>query len=155
AETQLDAVIKALAALKSVAADLVQKVDMLDLKFEVQGRYLRAPDRRIYLKLSVSGLPDAAGAMLQICDGKTLWDYQKVLENEVYRKVEVAQVFEKLDGPGIDEESRKQIAAQLGFAGPEELIAGLRKLVKFDQARESSTLDGKEVWVYRGTWRSR
>src|SRR5262249_47644877 len=111
--------------------------------------------RHIYLKLSVVGLPDAAGTMLQICDGKTLWDYQKVLENEAYRKVEVAQVFEKLDGPGIDEESRKAILAQLGFAGPEELLAGMRRLVKFDQPRESSTLDGKEVWIYRGTWRSR
>jgi hypothetical protein len=42
----------------------------------------------------------------------------------------------------------------MGFAGPETLLVGLRKSVKFDQ-KEESTLDGKPVWVLRGTWRNR
>lgn len=154
AELQLDEAIKKVTALKSVSADLVQKVEMLDQKFEVKGRYLKAPDHRVYLRLDVKGLPDAEGTTLQVCDGKTLWEYQRILDSQVYRRIEVGQVFEKLQSPDLDETVRAQITSQLGFAGPEELLTGLRKSVKFDQ-KESGTLDGQDVWVLRGTWKNR
>jgi outer membrane lipoprotein-sorting protein len=154
AETQLEAAIKQVAALKSVSSDVLQKVDMLDQKFVIRGRYLKAPNRRVYLQLTVEGLPDATGTMLQVCDGTTLWDYQQVLESQAYRKMEVAQVFEKLKSPEIDEALREQVISQLGFAGPEELLKGLRKSVKFDQ-KTAASLDGMKVWVLRGEWRNR
>ena len=154
AESQLDAAAKKLAAVESVAADMLQTVKMLDQGFEIKGRYLKAPGRRVYLLMTVSGLPDAKGSMLQVCDGNVLWDYQRILDAERYQKMEVGKVFEKLQSPEIDPKLRETIVSQLGFAGPAELIAGLRRLVKFE-IKESSTLDGKDVWVFTGEWKSR
>lgn len=154
AETQIDAAVKQLEALKSVSADLVQKVNMLDQKFEIKGRYLKAPDRRIYLRLTTSGLADANASMLQVCDGQTLWDYKKVLDGETYVKFDIGKILEKLNSPDIAPEMRTSIITQLGFSGPAELLTGLRRAVKFDQ-KESGTLDGRDVWVFRGEWRNR
>jgi outer membrane lipoprotein-sorting protein len=154
AEHLVDSAVKQLAALKSVSADLVQNVEMLKQKFAIRGRYLKGPSSRIYLKLSVTGLPDSAGTLLQVCDGVTLWDYQQVLESQNYRKMSIKPIFERLNSPDIDSKTRDQVMAQLGFVGPEALLMGLRKTVKFDQ-KEEGELDGKPVWILRGTWRNR
>jgi outer membrane lipoprotein-sorting protein len=154
AETLLDAAIKAIAELKTVSADLTQEVDMLDQRFEINGRYRKGPEHRVYLYLKVSGLPDTGGEALQVCDGQFLWDYQQVLETKSYRKIEVAQVFEKLKSPELDDAFRQQVISSLGFTGPDELLAGLRKAVRFDQ-KGSETIDGQEFWVLRGEWKSR
>jgi outer membrane lipoprotein-sorting protein len=154
AERLIDVAIKRIAGLKSVSADMVQSVQMLKQKFDIKGRYLKAPTSRTYLKLTVSGLPDSNGTLLQVCDGETLWDYQQILEFQNYRKFSVKPIFERLNSPDIDPKTRDQIMNQMGFAGPEALLVGLRKSIKFDQIEEK-TLDGKPVWVLRGTWRNR
>lgn len=154
AELTLDAAAKKLAALKSVSADVTQKVDMLEQKFEVTGRYLKAPGNRILLRLKVSGLADTEGIMQQVCDGQVLWDFQQVVSSLNCQKYVVGQIFEKLRAPELDDAFRQQVTAQLGFSGPEELILGLRRTIKFDQ-KEAGTLDGKAVWVIRGSWKNR
>jgi outer membrane lipoprotein-sorting protein len=154
AERYIDDAIKRLAALKSIAADFVQNVDMLKQKFDIKGRFLKAPTSRVYLKLTVTGLPDSSGTLLQVCDGETLWNYHQVLESKMFQKYSVKPIFERLNSPDIDAKTRDQVMTQLGFAGPETLLVGLRKAVKFDQ-KEEGTLDGKPVWILRGTWRNR
>jgi outer membrane lipoprotein-sorting protein len=154
AEKTIDQAAAKIAALKSVTADISQTVDLLDQKFTVKGRFLRAPSHRIYLRLTVSGLPDATGTLLQVCDGQTLWDYSQILDSQSYRKILVGQIFEKLTSPDLEDELRKQIVAQLGFAGPEQLLVGLRKLVRFNQIA-AGKYEGKDVWVIAGEWKSR
>lgn len=154
AEIYLDEAIKKVSALKSVSAKINQTVDMLDQKFSLTGTYLRAPNNRISLQLSVVGLADANGKMIQVCDGQTLWDYQQILDQQVYRKIEVAKVFEKLKSADLDQELVGNITTQLGFSGPQELLVGLRKALSFDQ-KESVTENGKDYVVLRGTWKSR
>jgi hypothetical protein len=127
---------------------------MLKQRFQVVGRYLKAPQHRVYLRLDTKGLPDTTGQTLQVCDGKTLWDYQRVLDSSIYRKLDIVKVFEKLDAPELDPKIREQVITQLGFSGPETLLTGLRKAVKFDQKSEA-TLDGKAVWLLHGTWKDR
>jgi len=139
---------------KSVSADMVQNIVMLKQKFDIKGRYLKGPDSRTYLKLTVSGLPDSNGTLLQVCDGETLWEYQQILESQNYRKLSIKPIFERLNSPDIDANTRDQILNQMGFAGPDALLVGLRKSVRFDQ-KEENTLDGKAMWVLRGTWRNR
>jgi hypothetical protein len=137
-----------------VSADLVQKVDMLDQKFEVKGRYLKAPQQRTYLRLAVTGLADGEGTVLQVCDGQVLWEYKKILEGQTYSKIEVGKILELLKSPDLEPGIRDRVGSQLGFSGPEDLLVGLRSTVKFDQ-KESGTLDGHDVWVFRGEWRNR
>ena len=154
AERLIDLAIKKLAGLKSVAADMVQHVQMLKQDFFIKGRYLKAPSSRIYQRLEVSGLPDSKGITLQICDGETLWDFQEILDSKVFRKFSIKPIFERLNSPEIDAKTRDQIISRMGFAGPETLLLGLRSAIKFT-IKEEATLDGKPVWLLRGTWRTR
>ena len=154
AEKLIDQAIKKVASYTSVAADMTQNVDMLKQKFAVKGRYLKAPSSRLYLKLTVTGLPDSSGTLLQICDGETLWDYQQILESQSYRKMSIKPVLERLNSPDIDAKTRDLFMSQIGFSGPEALLVGLRKSIRFDQ-KEEGVLDGKAVWILRGTWLNR
>ncbi len=129
---------------------------MLEQQFTIRGRYRKAPNRRISLQLKVSGLADATATMIQVCDGQTLWDYQQVLESESCSRIDINPVLEKLKAPELDDAARTNITNQLGFAGPEELLRGLRKAVKFDD-KQSDNIDGvkQEMWRLHGVWVSR
>ncbi len=154
AELLIDAAVGKLRELKSVAADLEQNVEMLSQKFSLKGRYLKAPDHRVYLRLAVSGLPESTGTMLQICDGETLWDYQQVLENQRYVKTSIKPILERLNSPDLDPRIRDRATVEMGFAGPEALLVGLRRVIKFEQ-KETGALDGRKVLILRGTWANR
>ncbi|HMB02578.1 MAG TPA: hypothetical protein VKP69_02425 [Isosphaeraceae bacterium] len=156
AEQALDDAAKKVAALKSASAVIFESVEMLKTKFSITGKYLKAPGNRSRLELVVGDdLPDAErSTMLQNCDGEWLWDYQKVLESRNYRKIKIGRILEKLNSPELDDAFREQVINQLGLAGPDIILIGLRKAVKFDQ-KEAEALDGKPVWLLKGTWRSR
>lgn len=154
AEKAIDEAIARLKKDTSFSAEVTQSTDMLGQKFEVKGTFLKSGSDRVYLKLTVSGLGDATATTLQACDGTTLWDYAQVLDTQTYRKFTIAPIFKKLDSPVIDAPIREQIIAELGFAGPDVLLGGLRKKVTFNQKAEE-TLDGKKVWVVRGEWKDR
>jgi outer membrane lipoprotein-sorting protein len=153
-ERVIDAAIKKIAKLESVAADLVQDVNILNQKYTIKGRYLKAPNSRVYLRLTVTGLADSNATTLQVCDGETLWDYQVILESSMYRRLSIKPVLERLNSPELNPKLRDQAITQMGLAGPETLLLGLRRNVKFDQ-QEEDDLNGMKVWRFRGTWRTR
>ena len=76
AERAIDEAIRKIAKLQSVAAKLEQDVDMLNQKFKITGRYLKAPNIATSTCCSRSprGCPIRAGSFLQVCDGETLWE---------------------------------------------------------------------------------
>jgi hypothetical protein len=150
----VDEAIKKIAKVQSVSAELEQDVDLLAQKYKITGRYLKAPNARIYLSLKVSGLPDSSGTSLQVCDGETLWEHQLVLDSPFYRKRSIKPILERLNSPDLDAELRSRAVAQMGLAGPETLLVGLRKSIRFDQ-KEETTLDGRAVWKLHGTWKNR
>jgi outer membrane lipoprotein-sorting protein len=154
AERVIDLAIKKLTALKSVSAELLEKVEMLNQKFTIKGRYLRAEGTRVYLSLTVQGLADSEGTTLQVCDGETLWDYEQLFNNQIYRKMSIKPVLERLNSPDLDPKAKDSITTGMGFSGPETLLVGLRRTLKFDQ-KEEGELDGRKVWILRGTWRNR
>jgi hypothetical protein len=92
--------------------------------------------------------------MQQVCNGTTFWEYQQVFESQIYRRLEAGPILAKLREIDLDQEIREKIMIQLGFAGPDALLAGLRKTIKFDQ-KTKGTLDGRPVWILRGNWASR
>jgi outer membrane lipoprotein-sorting protein len=154
AEKVIDGAIKLLAKLQSVTADVVESVDMLYQKFTIKGQYLRAPNARVKLQLTVYGLPDSTGTTLQVCDGETLWEYQQILDRQYYRKLSIKPVLERLNSPDLDPTVRTLAINQMGLAGPETLLVGLRKQMKFD-LKEEVVLDGRKVWKLHGTWKNR
>ncbi len=154
AETFLDAAIAKVKALKTVTADILQKVIMLGQNFELAGQYMKGGDYQVSMKLTLSGLGDAKGTMLSVCDGKTLWNYEQILKSQSYRKLEIAPILQKLSASDVDPTFREKVLTTLGFSGPDALLVGLRKSVKFD-SKESATVDGRPVWILGGTWRDR
>jgi outer membrane lipoprotein-sorting protein len=152
AELTLDAAIEKLKAITSVRADIRQDVDMLGQKFSVVGQYLKGADYRVRLQLTIEGLPDTEGQMLQVCDGKVLWDYSKILGQEYFSRMEVLKVLDRLNSPEFDETMRSYYVQQkFGLSGPQALLEGLRQSAKFD-TQEEGDLDGKAVWILRGRW---
>ena len=154
AELDIDDAIKKVASLKSVSAELVQEINMLNQKYSIKGSYRKGPNNLIYLRLTVSGLADSEATSLQVCDGETLWDYQVVLTSPFYRKMSIKPILERLHSPELDPTLREQAITQMGMSGPETMLLGLRKSMKFN-LKEEGELDGKKIWKFRGTWRSR
>ena len=126
---------------------------MLNQHINLKGRYMKAPDHRLYFRLAVSGLPMTSGTTLQVCDGETRWDYQAILDQQSYSKFSIKPVMERLASPDLDSRIKEQLTDNMGFAGPETLIVGLRKLFRFEQEKEEDQLNGKPVWKLRGSWR--
>lgn len=163
AEVTLDEAIKKVRDLKTVKAEVAQTAEMLGQRFTIKGRYLKGQDRRMRLELTVSGLGDSAGQMVQACDGETLWDFQRVQEGSRCTKLSINEIIKRLDAPEFDDAFRQQVLGGMGFAGPEALLAGLRKSIHFDR-KEAGSLDiqaegGKTesipVWVLKGDWKDR
>ncbi len=154
AERLIDEATAKLAKLQSVVAKVVETVEMLNEHLTIRGDYRMAPNHRVYLRLTVSGLPETGGTTLQICDGETLWDYQQVLQTQTYRKLSIKPIVERLGSPELDPKLKEQALGQMGLAGPETLLVGLRQLFRFE-TREEGTLDGKPVWIFRGKWKTR
>ena len=128
---------------------------MLKQKLTIEGRYLQAQGNRIYLSLKVKGLTDTEGTSLQVCDGETLWDYEQLFDSQFYHKLSIKPVLERLNAAEFDPKMRDQFITQMGFSGPETLLVGLRRTLKFEQKEEEGVLDGRKVWILRGTWKNR
>lgn len=154
AEKFIDEAIKKVRALKSVSADITQTAEILNQKFVLKGQYLKDAGHKVRLQLTLSGLDSATGSMLQVCDGEVLWDVQQVIDSQSYRKRKIGEILKKVNDPRMDPVLREQILAQLGFAGPEALLQGLRKSIKFENMSDD-TYEGQKVVVVQGEWKDR
>jgi hypothetical protein len=154
AELTIDNAIKKVAKLEWVAAELVQDINMLNQKYSIKGSYRKGPNTRVYLRLTVVGLADSVATTLQVCDGETLWDYQLILDSPMYRRLSIKPVLERLNSPELNPNLRDKAFTQMGLAGPETLLIGLRSGLRFD-LKEEDEIDGKKVWKLRGTWKNR
>ncbi len=76
---------------------------MLNQKFKLEGNYYKDTGHRIRLQLNLMGLGDTDSKMLQVCDGKILWDFQQVLGMQSYRKREITPILKKLEDPNLDD----------------------------------------------------
>lgn len=137
-----------------IAARVEQVVDMLNQKFELKGSYYKDTGNRVRLQLDFIGVGDDGSTMLQVCDGKILWEYQKVMGMKNYRKREIIPILKKLEEPGLDEQFRSQVMTQLGFGGPEALLSGFVTAIGFDQFAEE-VYEGVPSYILGGKWKDR
>ena len=139
AELRIDEAIDKIAKLDSIAARLVETVEMLNQRFTINGRYLKAPDWRVYLQLTVVGADDTKFTTLQICDGETLWDFQRVLDTRVFTRLAIKPILERLASPDLDQKTKELTITQMGLAGSESLLKGLRKFTGSARWRRTSS----------------
>ena len=154
AEEEIDRAIDKLRAIVAVSADVELKVDMLGQVFTLKGQYFKDKGTKVKMLLTLVGLGDTNGRMLQVCDGKVFFDYREVLDSKSCDKLEIGPILKRLDSPECEPEFRKAMINRLGFAGPDALLVGLRSAIGFDQLEEA-TVDGRPVFIIRGNWKDR
>jgi hypothetical protein len=155
ADHLFDEAISQVRRLDSVSADLVQTVEMLNQTFTIKGHFLKAPGSRIYLELTVAGAGGTNFTTLQVCDGETLWDFQKIADSRVFTRLSLKPVLERLTAPDLEPKTRDTAIAQIGLTGVDSLLAGLRTHYKFDRIdAEANVVEGQPVWVVHGNWTS-
>jgi hypothetical protein len=125
---------------------------MLGYTFTAEGQYAVAPDFHLLYELKVQLTHDTTGSIKEVCDGRTHWRNQKVLDTQELVKVDIRKLREVLDKPQFNKELRDQLLQQLGFSGMIPLMKGLRETQTFE-SDEEDTLDGKAVRVLHGAWR--
>jgi outer membrane lipoprotein-sorting protein len=154
AEQVIDEALDKITKLQSVSAEFVEEVQVPNAKATIKGRYLKAPNSRVYLRLTVSALPDTNGTTLQVCDGEILWNYEQMRNSQLYRKFSVKPILERLNSPDLDARIKEQAMTQMGIAGAEIVVAGLRRAIRFEH-KEEGAFEGKKVWILRGSRRNR
>ena len=77
-----------------------------------------------------------------------------MLDQPFYRKLSIKPILERLNSPDLDPEIRIKATTQMGVSGPETLLVGLRKTLRFDM-KEEAVLDGRKVWKFHGIWKNR
>jgi outer membrane lipoprotein-sorting protein len=152
AEKAINQAIATLSSVSSVSADIEINAELLNERFRIEGEFLKAPEYRVSLRLSVKDLGDASGTMVQVCDGTNLWDFQQIIDSQRISRMSLAPVMKALQSPDADAEFRDQIIARMGFSGPDTLLRGLRKACRFDQKTEKSVEGLPKLWEIRGTW---
>jgi hypothetical protein len=155
AESFLDEAITKLKNRPYAAADITLQADMLNERFRVVGQYLKAPDYRMLLRLSVEGLADAQGTTQQICDGTTVYSLTQAYDEQRISLIRLAPLLKALDNPDADQEFREAVLSQLGFSGPDALLQGLRQVAVFDLGMKEDEYEGHPVYVLRGQWKDR
>ena len=141
AERLIDEAINQIAKLDSVAADFVQTVEMLNQRFTIKGRYLKAPDWRVYLQLTVAGADDTKFTTLQVCDGETLWDFQKVLDSRVFTRLAIKPILERLASPDLDQKTKESTISQDGLRRTGVASRQLAQVLQFQHRGK-----GREAW---------
>ncbi|MHB1036118.1 MAG: LolA-like protein [Pirellulales bacterium] len=136
----------------SISAKFRQRADLFGHQMVGSGTYLQwgqGPDclLRMELKLRVG---DEVSSLLQVCDGKTFWIYQELLDETTLARVDVGRVARVLEKarttPGVQPPS-----SSLGVGGLESLLRGLDASFHFPAVR-AAKLDNVPVWVVRGEW---
>ena len=145
-----------LRAMPRIAAKIVEEVDMLNQKFTLEGHYYKDGDLKVRFELNLKGLGEANSTLLQVCDGKVLWEFNKIpsLNLQSYRRRDILPIIEKLKDPNLDDTFRAEVNGQLGFGGPVSLLMGFREKVTFDQFADE-TIDGVGTFVLGGSWTNR
>ena len=157
-EKIVDRAVAKLREIKSASAELKVVADMLNQKFRLDGDYKKAPGNRLFLLLTLVGSANSANSpgssdrMLQVCDGVTLWDFNKVLDREDCTKRSIDKILKVLNSPDCDPKLREDMLSILGFVGPEAVLTGIRKSFVIDQVRDG-TFEGKPVTILGGTWK--
>ncbi len=151
-EKIVDRAVAKLREIKSASAELKVVADMLNQKFRLDGDYKKAPGNRLFLLLALAGSPGSSDRMLQVCDGVTLWDFNKVLDRQDCTKRSIDRILKVLNSPDCDPKLRDEMLALLGFVGPEAVLTGIRKSFVIDQVRDGDFV-GKPVYILVGTWK--
>ena len=106
-----------------VETTLWQQVDLQGLSFQVEGKYLSAPDNRIHLDLRVH-LGNTLGRLEVVSDGTTLWEGTQIGKDQP-PDVQKMALKKVLDLPSVTEQVRADFLQRQSFAGVGPLLKNI------------------------------
>jgi hypothetical protein len=149
----------------SVSASIVETVNLFDHTYKAEGKYLQRtaaqPDEwnmRLELRIKIG---EAAGSLLEVCDGEVLWtrteiDFGKKRERREKKEtnltrrnvVEIMSAARKLGDP----KRESILIASFGLGGVPALLSAIEQDMKFNLEMKEETLRDRPVNVISGTW---
>jgi hypothetical protein len=156
AEAEADALLgRAVVALEnchSIAAGLSCQVDLFGKQWGGGGDYWEersGPFPKVRMELKIP-LGDKTGAMVQICDGRFLWTYRRLIDDEKLERVDLARVAAVLGRRAVAA-SDSPIIGTIGAGGLGGLLRELQRDFRFGIDRQTELL-GVPVTILRGHW---
>lgn len=153
----IEACIKRIDTITYVSAELREVIYVADRTIESTGIYLRGPDQRMRLELEVD-IGDAVGKRIQVSDGKTGFQFRRILEQEDVWRVDLSQVLPVLAQKDLPPVLRREMLAQLPLLEPGQMLRGYLDEVVFtavSNRRLGDETAGRPVTVVEGHWNQR
>ncbi len=128
---------------------LWQRVEMLGLSYESEGKYSGGPDLRMRLDLEVK-LGKTTGQTTIVSDGTTVWNSTKVGASPAsISHWNLKRIQEVLSAPGTSPQLRQQFYREQFFAGLAPLIQSLEQHMVYTK-QEIETWKGHDVYALSG-----
>lgn len=156
-QTLLEGAILTLESRHSVSAKIRYSVDLMGKRPVGSGVYLEQRSEqglrlRFETRFQLAGQPSS---LLQVCDSRYLWVYEKLGERESLSRIDVARVEQALEESG--EIGRlAEVGWWPGLGGLTKLLRALHATFDFTSVEESQLADPAgpvPVWRLRGEWK--
>jgi hypothetical protein len=137
----------------SVSAKVRQSVDLFGKQLVGSGIYLECRSEqgtmfRFEMRVQLS---DYVNSLMDISDGRYLWRYRKLRDDQVLERVDLWRVNQALEEAGRTREPG-QIALWPGLGGLARLLGGLNSAFDFVSI-EQTDLWGQRAWKLGGQWK--
>jgi outer membrane lipoprotein-sorting protein len=158
-ETPADKIVKEAAKklekVKWVSAKIHMKSQTDQTPLILTGTYRRGPDYRIRVELETKR-GEAFGRKVQVCDGKTVFWDESVLESRTIRLLELRSILDEIEKKVIPAETYEQIIKSIGIQmvpDPTLMLNGYLAQVTFTNSAVGPSFGGRKTTVVEGHWR--
>jgi len=138
----------------SITANVGYEADLFGKPLTGKGDYREqrsGPIPKIRLELRIP-LGNKTGAMVEVCDGRYLWTYLRLADEEELTKVDVQRVAQAAAGAGEDAPTMFH-GRTLGMGGLAGLVRELWRNFRFELVGPVE-FGGLPAWQLRGGWRA-
>lgn len=138
--------------LDHIAAQMRQTIHYPDQDIITTGTYKRGPSHRGRIELDVRSA-EAVGKRIQVCDGKVAFIYEKLLDKEEVRKLDIRQILAAIERKDVPNDLRTAFTAQLPLVRPADMLRGYLNTVTFTE-KKSQELGKRKAVVVEGHWKN-
>ena len=154
AKVLLEAAIRALDSRGSISARIRQQAKLFGHQLIGSGRYLeshRTLVPLIRLELTIEIAEHVTTSLVQVCDGRNLWTYRKLLSRESVSQIDAVRASDALKRLAVTIEPNSSTVVP-GLGGLSRLLRGLDATFQFISA-EKGRIDDLPVWKIEGGWK--
>lgn len=138
----------------SISARVRQSVDLFDKQPVGSGIYLesRSQDGLLYrfeLRLQIN---EEVHSLLDVCDGRYLWQYRKLREDQTLTRLDLQRVAEVMENMGRMPQPG-EVGLWPGAGGLAKLLGGLQGSFDFVTCEPTQLRQQLRAWKLQGYWR--